>query len=724
MKKDILLLHLAILLVLSLSSNIAHAQTSNEVYSDGNVSIVQQQDGWQVKHFDQIVAHGDGILNTQDLPPAFQDFLDYFATLPKDQSPSRKLSKVATTTYGPLLHTQWNQYSPYNDEFPLVDGQRALVGCVNVSTAQILNYYKYCKPFESSGIGIASGTSIESSYISNITTSGTQLIFDHSYPYIEPDFNNMDKTSLSKLLLGIAFANISIFGTEATVSDYMRQEETLNNKFGYTTTSYEIESLTDRSLISSAIKCGRPVIISGDKNGKNGHTFIIDGYNTDDEFHINYGWGGSGDGWFVTTNYPTNNVIIIAYPNDNNVASMQEVPKYLHISGNDISKTIAMVQSDNEILAYHLSEPINLEAGEYEFYYKYADGKLLAPYSASTIALQSTYTNYGRYVTTPAKFELKSNYTIDFHHNVGKGEVKIVLNDEKLDISGKVMDEDGNPLEGACVSASKTIPKEEALNKNDDKFASNLRLYKYTIAFVPTKKYLSKISFAVIKVGTPSNILLEINDEIGCSVWQTDLPDSKINNRKWTDIAIDDMIEVTPGQQYTLTITSGSDDDANCYYHYIGTNEKIVYRIWSTDDIFAQTDQNGNYSLKVPRNTSGTLYAYYDDMKFNTIEYTDITKQAPNQDFKAESKGEDNPDEGEEDIETATENVVANNMKIWSFEKTIFVENGGNEIRIVDMSGRTVKILKINNQRMEIPMQKSGIYIVKTGIKTQKVIIK
>ncbi len=63
-------------------------------------------------------------------------------------------------------------------------------------------------------------------------------------------------------------------------------------------------------------------------------------------------------------------------------------------------------------------------------------------------------------------------------------------------------------------------------------------------------------------------------------------------------------------------------------------------------------------------------------------------------------------------------------IRIWSFENTIYIENPGKEIIIVDMSGRVVKTINANADRMEIPMPKSGLYIVKTATKSQKVTIK
>jgi len=77
----------------------------------------------------------------------------------------------------------------------------------------------------------------------------------------------------------------------------------------------------------------------------------------------------------------------------------------------------------------------------------------------------------------------------------------------------------------------------------------------------------------------------------------------------------------------------------------------------------------------------------------------------------------ENPD----DPETATENITLSNVKIWSFEKTIFVENAVNEIVIIDLTGRVVKKVAPDSNRMEIQLNKGGIYIVKSGVNTKKV---
>jgi len=63
-------------------------------------------------------------------------------------------------------------------------------------------------------------------------------------------------------------------------------------------------------------------------------------------------------------------------------------------------------------------------------------------------------------------------------------------------------------------------------------------------------------------------------------------------------------------------------------------------------------------------------------------------------------------------------------IHIWSFENVIYVENAKSEIKIVDVNGRVIKTVKPESTRMEIPIEKMGIYIVKTFGATNKVFIK
>ena len=63
------------------------------------------------------------------------------------------------------------------------------------------------------------------------------------------------------------------------------------------------------------------------------------------------------------------------------------------------------------------------------------------------------------------------------------------------------------------------------------------------------------------------------------------------------------------------------------------------------------------------------------------------------------------------------------NIRIWSYGHTLFVENAVSEIIIYNTNGIPVLKQKPTADRVELNISKSGIYIIKTGNKTQKVLI-
>jgi hypothetical protein len=81
----------------------------------------------------------------------------------------------------------------------------------------------------------------------------------------------------------------------------------------------------------------------------------------------------------------------------------------------------------------------------------------------------------------------------------------------------------------------------------------------------------------------------------------------------------------------------------------------------------------------------------------------------------------DDPDDPSTPISEVSPN---DNIRIWSFERTIYVQNATSEIIIVDITGRPIQTVKATADRLEIPMPQPGIYIVKTGTKIQKVMIR
>ena len=53
-------------------------------------------------------------------------------------------------------------------------------------------------------------------------------------------------------------------------------------------------------LLYGELASGRPILYAGDNPASGGHAVVVDGYDAaTNRFHFNFGWGGSGDGYFT-----------------------------------------------------------------------------------------------------------------------------------------------------------------------------------------------------------------------------------------------------------------------------------------------------------------------------------------------------------------------------------------------------------------------------------------
>ncbi len=206
------------------------------------------------------------------------------------------VSKDGTETYreaGPLLTTTWHQGYPYNALCPMGDGGRCVVGCVATAASQIIWYWQWPPAGEGQHTYYWTGdNSCEGSSPGQYLTAD----FSDSYEYTETNAN------VSELCyeVGVAFdMYYGYCGSGAYTDDavtvfptYFRYRETINrqNRSSYTAAQWFM-------LIQNEIDAGRPM-----QYRINLHSIVCDGYKTvgtTNQFHMNYGWGGSNNSWYV-----------------------------------------------------------------------------------------------------------------------------------------------------------------------------------------------------------------------------------------------------------------------------------------------------------------------------------------------------------------------------------------------------------------------------------------
>lgn len=235
-----------------------------------------------------------GHFDSENIPDGLAYMLEsYTATANKwrNQKNVRTLSKASAVTpladitqVGPLLgDIAWNQDSPYNDQCPLIDGKRALTGCVATAAGQIMKYHAYPEK----GTGKKGG----------IDFANTTYDWDNMLPTYNKQTpgTTEQRAEVAKLLHHVGVSVGMIYGTDGSASDNRTAARALKQNFDYSRKMDNAIRLnyTDEewiALLKNEIDHQRPVLYSG-LSLRGGHSFVCDGYDSEGRLSFNFGWG-------------------------------------------------------------------------------------------------------------------------------------------------------------------------------------------------------------------------------------------------------------------------------------------------------------------------------------------------------------------------------------------------------------------------------------------------
>lgn len=212
---------------------------------------------------------------------------------------SSELGNLAskTTAVNPLIQTTWNQAPYYNDLCP----GGSVTGCVATAMAQIMKYwehptngtgfYSYNHPtYGTLSANFAATTYQWSSMPLNVTAPNAEVATIMYHCGVSVDMYYSPQVSG-------AFV-ISAQSPTTNCAEYA-----FKTYFGYKSSiqGLERENYTDPQwidMLKNELDANRPILYAGFGNG-GGHAFICDGYDNNDFFHFNWGWGGVNDGYFT-----------------------------------------------------------------------------------------------------------------------------------------------------------------------------------------------------------------------------------------------------------------------------------------------------------------------------------------------------------------------------------------------------------------------------------------
>lgn len=176
----------------------------------------------------------------------------------------------------PLCSSRWDQLQPFNAQCPVIDGAAAPTGCTATAVAQVAYVHKW--PSDKFQWNM-----MLDSYSSSFTAAQGDAVAE-----LMRGIGNVSLMNYGKDASG-AYPYDALYGMVRYL-DYDRG--------GYMAERDYYPSVSWDTLIYGELSEGRPVVYGG-YNYSGGHTFVIDGYNADGYYHLNWGWGGLSDGYFL-----------------------------------------------------------------------------------------------------------------------------------------------------------------------------------------------------------------------------------------------------------------------------------------------------------------------------------------------------------------------------------------------------------------------------------------
>lgn len=201
----------------------------------------------------------------------------------------------------PLLgDIAFTQSAPYNILCPKQNGEYTVVGCVALSMAQIMTYYQHPKQ----GTGSNTYTSPTNKF--KLTANFGETTYDWDkilHTYKKGTYTNEQVNEVAKLLhhcgvatnmdYGIGFSGSNTGYCMSALTQYFDYDKRIKmeNRALYTQQEWE-------NIIKKELNENRPIIYGGVSATNGGHAFNCDGYDENNLFHINWGWGGYCNGYF------------------------------------------------------------------------------------------------------------------------------------------------------------------------------------------------------------------------------------------------------------------------------------------------------------------------------------------------------------------------------------------------------------------------------------------
>ena len=292
------------------------AYTQMQVDNEPAVYVFNGEDGFVLVSAEDdaraILGYSDhGRFDATDIPENMQFWLQMYADeLASKPTPSlkgrvqRRTAAQTQATYptiSPILgEVEWGQDEPYNNLCPTVGGERSVTGCVATAISQIMYVHKY----PTKGIGSKTYTTESHGLRLNVNFGATTYDWGNMLPYYKNNYNSTQANAVATLMYHVGVAADMDYDPDGSGAISSAALAAITEYFGYNKSIHVLpkdfmKEETVLQTVASDLQEGRPVYISGSTVNQEGHAFVCDGMQSDGYLHINWGWNGSGNGYFA-----------------------------------------------------------------------------------------------------------------------------------------------------------------------------------------------------------------------------------------------------------------------------------------------------------------------------------------------------------------------------------------------------------------------------------------
>lgn len=296
------------------SATIRLAHTSKAYYAFNR----GQKDGFVIVAADdraaaEVLGYSDeGTFSADNMPEAMRWWLgEYERELEhaagSDATNSRDKLRRALPVYdaiAPLTKSKWDQNSPYNSLCPTYYGVKCPTGCAATALAQIMYYHKW--PQTGKGYH-AYAWYVNGQKAGSLSADFSQSTYD--WESMTDTYNSTStqasKNAVARLMYDVGVASDMQYGPSSSGASSIISLVALEKYFSYDPSVnmlsrdyYGIEEWNE--MLYNSLASGYPIFYTGLTTKNEGHAFVIDGYKNG-YFHLNWGWGGVSNGYFLTT---------------------------------------------------------------------------------------------------------------------------------------------------------------------------------------------------------------------------------------------------------------------------------------------------------------------------------------------------------------------------------------------------------------------------------------